>query len=255
MSTATLTRTPFERRVEEARPSKGDINALIMDYLINAGYPSAAKRFAKEAGIAVTPEIVSIEDRVAIRDAIHAGDIQTAIEKINELDPQILDLNASLHFSLLRLQLIELIRKCTTPPNTDITEALTFATTHLAPRAPTHPKFLSDFEHTMALLIFSHDNLPAQLSELLDPALKKKVAIEVNEAILSSQGLPKEARIRGLVKLRSWAEEEARKKGLHLPKTIPLGLDNDEEEDGEDDAVNGSHSRRAHGAHGDAMQT
>jgi glucose-induced degradation protein 8 len=69
--------------------NRRDINALIMDYLINAGYPSAARRFAKEAGIEITPEIVSIEDRVEIRNAIHSGDIQVAIEKINELDPQV----------------------------------------------------------------------------------------------------------------------------------------------------------------------
>lgn len=169
---------------------------------------------------------------------------------------QILDLNAPLHFSLLRLQLIELIRKCTTPPSTDITEALTFATTHLAPRAPTDPKFLADFEQTMALLIFPQDNLPPQLAALLDPALKKRVAVEVNEAILASQGLPKEARIRGLVKLRSWAEDEARRKGMPLPGKIPLGLDqdeDDEDDDGETGAVNGSRARQVEGD--DAMQT
>ncbi|KAL9078536.1 MAG: hypothetical protein Q9157_002559, partial [Trypethelium eluteriae] len=59
-----------------------------MDYLINEGYPSAARKFAKEANIEATGDIESISERVEIRNAILAGDIQTAIEKINDFNPQ-----------------------------------------------------------------------------------------------------------------------------------------------------------------------
>src|SRR2546429_5534923 len=72
---------------------------------------------------------------------------------------KILDGDSSLHFALLRLQLVELIRTCTSTPGGDITPALTFATTQLAPRAPTKKEFLEDLERTMALLIFPPDNL------------------------------------------------------------------------------------------------
>ncbi|KAI9836553.1 MAG: hypothetical protein M1819_001185 [Sarea resinae] len=224
-STATPTRHPFERRVDEVKPSKTDINFVIMDYLINEGYPSAAKKFAMEANIQPSADVESIQERVEIRNAIHAGDIQTAIEKINELNPQILDLDPSLHFALLRLQLVELIRNCTSTPNGDISAALTFATTELAPRAPTKPEFLEDLERTMALLIFPPDNLAAPLAALLDPSLRKAVANKVNEAILSSQGARREARIRNLVRLRTWAEQKARESKKDLPSTLELGLD------------------------------
>ena len=60
-----------------------------MDYLINEGYPSAAKKFALEANIQPKADIDSIQERVDIRNAIHGGDIQSAIEKINELNPQV----------------------------------------------------------------------------------------------------------------------------------------------------------------------
>ena len=60
-----------------------------MDYLINEGYPSAAKKFALEANIQPKADIDSIQERVEIRNAIHGGDIQSAIEKINELNPQV----------------------------------------------------------------------------------------------------------------------------------------------------------------------
>jgi hypothetical protein len=60
-----------------------------MDYLVTNGYPAAAKRFAVEANIQPKADIGSIQERVEIRSAIHSGDIQTAIEKINELNPQV----------------------------------------------------------------------------------------------------------------------------------------------------------------------
>ena len=60
-----------------------------MDYLISEGYPSAAQKFAHEANIAPIPDVEWVEERVAIREALYKGDIQTAIEKINELDSQV----------------------------------------------------------------------------------------------------------------------------------------------------------------------
>lgn len=44
--------------------------------------------FAKEAGLTVM-EDESIEARVEIRHAIHKGDIDAAINKINDIDPQV----------------------------------------------------------------------------------------------------------------------------------------------------------------------
>lgn len=60
-----------------------------MDYLISEGYPSAAQKFAHEANIAPMLDVDSVEERVSIRRAIYEGDIQTAIEQINELNPQV----------------------------------------------------------------------------------------------------------------------------------------------------------------------
>jgi hypothetical protein len=234
--------TSFEKRLEDVKCSKSDINYVIMDYLINEGYPSAAKKFALEANIQPTADVQSIEERVEIRNAIHRGDIRQAIEMINELNPQILDLNPSLHFALLRLQLVELIRTCTSSPAKDITPALTFATTHLAPRAPTNPEFLEDLERTMALLIFPPDNLAPPLAALVDPNLRKNVANKVNEAILKSQGNDREARIRKLVRIRAWTEQKARESRKDIP-VLELGLDPEEdsrngnEENGEADAM------------------
>lgn len=95
-STATPTWHHFERKLEEVKPSKTDINYLVMDYLITNGYPAAAKKFAVEANIQLRTNLEAIQERVEIRTAIHSGDIQSAVEKINELNPQVRNFPTSL---------------------------------------------------------------------------------------------------------------------------------------------------------------
>ena len=50
--------------------SCSEINSLVMDYLVTQGYPSAAQKFAVEANIQPKADVVSIQERVEIRDAI-----------------------------------------------------------------------------------------------------------------------------------------------------------------------------------------
>jgi hypothetical protein len=124
------------------------------------------------------------------------------------------------------LQLIELIRTCTSSATSDITPALNFASSQLAPRAATNSEFLNDLELTMSLLIFlpATGTLQKELTELLEPSLRRNVASKVNEAILTTMGARGEARMRSLVRLRHWAEAKARAAGKDIPPTLPLGL-------------------------------
>lgn len=64
-----------------------------MDYLVSEGYPSAAQNFAIEANIQPRVDAESIQERVEIRNAIYSGDIQHAIERINEMNPQVRQTN------------------------------------------------------------------------------------------------------------------------------------------------------------------
>ena len=66
------------------------------------------------------------------------------------------------------------------------------------------------------------------LAELVDPSLRRKVAKDVNEAILQSQDQRREANIRYLVRARAWAEQLAREKKIDIPNHLPLGLDGEE---------------------------
>jgi hypothetical protein len=103
---------------------------------------------------------------------------------------------------------------------------LNFASSQLAPRAATNSDFLNDLELTMSLLIFlpATGSLQKELTELLEPSLRRNVASKVNEAILTSMGARGEARMRSLVRLRHWAESKARAAGKDIPPVLPLGL-------------------------------
>ncbi|KOS20626.1 Glucose-induced degradation protein 8 -like protein [Escovopsis weberi] len=212
-STATPAKHVFVRRVEDVWTPKSDINALILDYLTMEGYPNAAAKFSKEANLSPQQDTSHIRARQQIQTCIHSGNIQTAIETLNDHDPEILEQDKALHFSLLRLQLLELIRSCNAADG-DITPALTFATEQLGPRASTSPKFLEDLEQTMALLLFPPENLQPQLAALLNPDLRRDAADKVNRAILERQSARREAAIRHLVKMRAWAESTARKTAM-----------------------------------------
>lgn len=143
-----------------------------------------------------------------------------------------------MHFALLRLQLVELIRTCTATPHGDISPALTFATTHLAPRAPTNPAFLEDLERTMALLIFPPENLAPPLAALIDPKLRKDVAQRVNEAILVSQGERTRSKLLELVRTRLFVEQKAREQKKDIPDRLDLGLDTDmDDHDSREDSI------------------
>ncbi|KAH6661035.1 CTLH/CRA C-terminal to lish motif domain-containing protein [Truncatella angustata] len=232
-STATPMKHAFTRHVEEVKAPKSDINALILDYLTMAGYPNAAKKFSAEANLPPQQVHDSIEARQQIQTAIHRGDIAEAIGDLNDLDPEILDTDAALHFALLRLQLVELIRQCNATPGRDINPALEFATQQLGPRAPTNPQFLEDLEKTMALVVFSHDSLDPSLAALLKPDLRREVADMVNKAILERETSRRDAAIRHLVQMRAWGEEIVRKDAQKdLPARIDLGLYGDDTHNG-----------------------
>lgn len=81
-----------------------------MDYLITEGYSAAAKKFAAEANLVPQGTTMSdptnIEKRVEIRNAILSGDIQHAIEEINELNQDVRTL------STFPNPLLAMIRHC-----------------------------------------------------------------------------------------------------------------------------------------------
>lgn len=59
-----------------------------MDYLVIEGYKSSAEEFSKEADVVAPVDFQSIKDRTVIREALQRGDVEEAIMKINDLNPE-----------------------------------------------------------------------------------------------------------------------------------------------------------------------
>lgn len=72
-----------------------------MDYLVIEGYKEAAENFARESGLEPLLDFESIQSRMNVRNAIQQGNIQEAIERINDLNPEVsLSLFCIKHVSL-----------------------------------------------------------------------------------------------------------------------------------------------------------
>ncbi|KAL1537514.1 Glucose-induced degradation complex subunit, variant 2 [Salvia divinorum] len=193
-----ITREEWEKRLSNVKTRKEDMNKLVMNFLVTEGYVEAAERFQLESGTKPDIDLATITDRIAVKKAVQCGNVEDAIVKVNDLDPEILDTNPLLFFHLLQQRLIELIR------NGKIEEALEFAQEELAPRGQC---FLEEVERTIALLAFE-DASKCPAGELLGMPHRLKIASEVNAAILTSQSHEKEPKLPSLLKMLLWAQNQ-----------------------------------------------
>ncbi|CAM0878891.1 unnamed protein product [Alopecurus aequalis] len=143
-----------------------------------------------------------------VKRAVQAGNVQEAIEKMNNLNRTILDTNPQLYFHLQQQKLIELIRVG------KINEALVFAQEDLAPRGEENQAFLEEIEKTVALLIFE-DVQNSPYAELLDVSHRLKTASEVNAAILISQNHEKDSKLPSLLKMLIWTQDQLNEKAVY----------------------------------------
>ncbi|CAM9444119.1 unnamed protein product [Scytosiphon promiscuus] len=170
----------WDLRMKQCEVSKGDLNELVMNYLIVEGYRDAAEHFVEESGTQANMDLATIEDRVAIRKAMMQGDIVQAMELANDMDPTMLDRDSDLRFGLLKQRLVELVRRG------DAGAALTFAAERLAPEGAENPAVLRQIEEVVTLLAFE-DVGACPLSGLLDMEQRQAAAGRLNAAVLQSQ--------------------------------------------------------------------
>eukprot|EP00245_Coleochaete_scutata_P006533 TRINITY_DN20_c0_g1_i4.p1 TRINITY_DN20_c0_g1~~TRINITY_DN20_c0_g1_i4.p1 ORF type:complete len:240 (+),score=63.83 TRINITY_DN20_c0_g1_i4:209-928(+) len=196
-----ITREEWEKKLSEVKVRKEDMNKLVMNFLVTEGYVDAAEKFLHESGTEPDIDLGTITDRMAVRKAVQSGNVEDAIEKVNDLNPEILDTNPQLFFHLQQQRLIELIR------SGKVEEALEFAQEELAPRGEENHAFLEELERTVALLAFE-DTAKCPVGELLDIAQRQKTASELNAAILTSQSHEKDPKLPSLLKMLIWAQHQ-----------------------------------------------
>uniref|UniRef100_A0A0D6QUP9 CTLH domain-containing protein n=1 Tax=Araucaria cunninghamii TaxID=56994 RepID=A0A0D6QUP9_ARACU len=203
-----ITKVDWEKKLNDVKIRKEDMNKLVMNFLVTEGYVEAAERFRMESGTEPEIDLATITDRMAVRRAVQSGNVQDAIEKVNDLNPEILDTNPQLFFHLQQQRLIELIR------SGKLEEALEFAQEELAPRGEENQAFLEELERTVALLAFE-DTSNCPLAELLDISQRLKTASEVNAAILTSQSHEKDPKLPSLLKMLIWAQNQLDEKARY----------------------------------------
>ena len=59
-----------------------------MNYLVIEGFKDAAVKFSSETKIDPMVNLESIQDRMNIRNSVQEGNIEHAIEQVNDLDPE-----------------------------------------------------------------------------------------------------------------------------------------------------------------------
>ncbi|KAL3157721.1 Glucose-induced degradation complex subunit [Trebouxia sp. C0010 RCD-2024] len=196
-----ISKDDWEKKLAAVKVYKEDMNKLVMDFLVTEGYVDAADIFQKESNTKPGVDLAAITDRMEIRKAVQSGDIQQAIERVNDLNPEILEQQHQLSFHLQQQRLIELIRQGKTE------EALEHAQEYLAPPGEEDPAFLEELERTVTLLAFE-DASQSPLADLMSVTQRQKTASELNAAILSSQRQETEPRLPSLLKLLVWAQNQ-----------------------------------------------
>ncbi|KAK9840286.1 hypothetical protein WJX74_006917 [Apatococcus lobatus] len=194
-------REEWEKRLTDVKIKKEDMNTIIMNFLVTEGYVEAADTFCKESGTQPGVDLNAITDRMEIRKAVQSGNVDFAVERVNDLSPEILEEKQELYFHLQQQRLIELIRLGKTE------EALEFAQDILAPQGEENPEFLEELERTVALLAFE-DTKNSPLADLMDIAQRQKTASELNAAILSTQCQEKEPQLLNFLRMVIWAQQQ-----------------------------------------------
>ncbi|KAG2247171.1 hypothetical protein Bca52824_086799 [Brassica carinata] len=225
-----ITREEWEKKLNAVKLRKEDMNTLVMNFLVTEGYVDAADKFQRESGtkhilsfiyftfyslwcIGSEIDLATITDRMAVKKAVQNGNVEDAIEKVNDLNPE--------NRSLIRL------RTCACGYSTQIPscsfifsskgkteEALEFAQEELAPRGEENQAFLQELEKTVALLVFE-DASNCPVKDLLDISQRLKTTSEVNAAILTSQSHEKDPKLPSLLKMLIWAQNQLDEKPVY----------------------------------------
>ncbi|ESO01210.1 hypothetical protein HELRODRAFT_174754 [Helobdella robusta] len=211
-----ISKDDWMQGLQLSRVQRIEMNKLVMNYLVTEGYKEAAEKFHSESGVEMLTNHAQLDKRIQIKDAIMNGKVLEAMALINHLCPELLETNKKLNFHLHQQQTIELIRE------QKIEQALEYAQNHLAEKGEENAENLTEIEFTLALLAFTEPET-SPYGNLLHTAQRRKVAAEVNAALLFECGEDSHPKLTNLVQLISWAQEELDSKKVQFPHMIDYG--------------------------------
>ncbi|MQM09490.1 hypothetical protein Taro_042360 [Colocasia esculenta] len=170
------------RQYEHIAVGDSDVCNIVLSYLMHSCFKETAETFIGCSGMKQPVDYpADMDKRKSIFHFALEGNALKAIELTEQLAPNLLEQNKDLHFDLLSLHFVELIRaqKCT--------EALEFAQRMLTPFGRLQ-KYVEKLEDFMALLAYEEPE-KSPMFHLLSLEHRQSVAENLNRAILGMSPL------------------------------------------------------------------
>ncbi|CCF73253.1 Glucose-induced degradation protein 8 homolog [Babesia microti strain RI] len=168
----------WSKAVQGINVSDDELQAVVENYLICNALEETLVCFRKESHLDTTIDMPPINFRKKITEAILSGDVTHAIELIDELDPEILQINYEITFLLKQHHLIHLIQK------NNALESLNFAKTELVPCIKDNVSLEANLEEALSLLVFSDKTCPEAQQLIRELDRKQDTAERVDQMLL-----------------------------------------------------------------------
>ncbi|KAJ3696103.1 hypothetical protein LUZ60_001480 [Juncus effusus] len=160
-----------------------DLRNIVWSYLVHNCFKETAETFLHTTGMKnPTVPALDMEARKMILQFVQEGKALKAIELTEQLAPKLLESNMDLHFDLLTLHFIDLIRA------RNCGEALEFGQKKLIAFGKVH-KYVEKIEDVMALMAYE-DPEKSPMFHLLSSEYRQYVADGLNQAILEHANMP-----------------------------------------------------------------
>ncbi|XP_024396244.1 uncharacterized protein [Physcomitrium patens] len=172
------------RLFENVKVSDSEVRKIVLSYLVHNCFKETAESFIACSGMKRTADCsVDIDKRKPIYNHVLEGNALKAIELTNELAVDLLTSNPDVHFDLLILHFIELVRA------KDCASALEFAQKELRPFGKLLERCLDKLQDCMALLAYD-DPETSPMFHYLSLEYRHSVADALNSAVLAHANLP-----------------------------------------------------------------
>ncbi|XP_006838697.2 glucose-induced degradation protein 8 homolog [Amborella trichopoda] len=204
------------RQYEHLDVNDIDVRNVVLSYLVHNCFKGTAETFIASTGMKHPADYpIDIDRRKPIFHCAMEGDGLKAIELTELLAPNLLEETRDLHFDLLSLHYVELVRsrKCT--------EALQFAQANLTSFGKIE-KYVEKLEDLLALLAYDEPE-KSPMFHFLSKDYRQEVAESLNRALLAHANLPSYSSMEKLLKqitvVRQYLHQELGKEG---PPTFSL---------------------------------
>jgi len=171
------------RLFENVRICDNEVRKIVLSYLVHNCFKETAETFIGCSDMKRTADCaVDIDKRKPIYNHVLEGNVLKAIELTNQLAVDLLAAHSDVHFELLTLHFVELVRAKA------CASALDFAQGELRPFGK-QDRFREKLQDCMALLAFEEpDSSP--LFRYLSDEYRQSVADALNSAVLAHANLP-----------------------------------------------------------------